>query len=528
MRRDDSYNDQIEALNRYLDDLASQGTASASRLDPTLAGTVTQIHGLARRPLHSSAFGERVWRERVAPSLSRPTAIAPQQRRRVVAQLAAAILLLMTIGAGYLTYRAMPDPDNRSVIPAAASPIGTATAALPGCTAQPRAPGSVVALAGQPPTLPRVLPRYNDDPVHFDQRSEQVDGTLLIFKRQPAPAKTVADIQDTVAELTACRFYAVGADRRIDLDGRYFALYSDDYFRGELAGYREAGKTPKLTVFWEPDTVPAIADARLLDDGRVVVVFSTDNDRHHPNWRWVAIFVQHGDRWLVDEVGEATFPVEGTPTAQASATATPISLDIALYDEVATQAAATPTPAFVPTHQSNVQANVNLRAGPTTASKVVTVLPPASPLLSLSEKQTDAQGETWMKVKTTTGKVGWIRTVDVGPPTSDHPQRTVCSPLSSTPVPCGGAFQRFGPYLYNEFPAGTDVTIRLHNVGAHEHRFVVEGLSIDVTIKSGGEADFVMNASPGKYLFLIYEGGSEPIGAGVFEFIAPNQQRSNG
>ncbi|MGH2560879.1 MAG: SH3 domain-containing protein [Thermomicrobiales bacterium] len=462
--------------------------------------------------------------------------------------LAAAVLAIAAV-VGYAAYWLAPPSDGeRPTMPAAVQETGTAQAspgpALAGCTVAPRPDGSVVDLAGSGPTVMRVLPRQNNDPVHFEQPVGPADGEALFHGKPSAAAEVVADINATLAELTTCRFYLLGPDGRIELDGRYFALYSDDYFRGELAGYREAGKEPTIHSLWVPNTVATVVDARMLPDGRIAAVLATGTERYHPDRRWVAIFVRVGDRWLVDEVGLATFPSFSTPVASPVASATtaaagatsqpwtptvPLVLELAIFDAVP-ERVGTPAPSeFVLTHQSSTSLPVNLREQPTTNSGIVVVLPPATPLRWLGGEEADASGTNWLNVETESGESGWVRAIDAEPPFSVPFEQTTCFPAMATTVPCGEAFARHGPYWYNEFPADTDVTIRLHNVGTRSHRFVIKEFDVDLHLPPGERAEFVLNASVGTYLFLIFEdGGTTPIGAGTFEFIEQGQHPTAG
>jgi hypothetical protein len=101
-----------------------------------------------------------------------------------------------------------------------------------------------------------------------------------------------------------------------------FALYSDEMVRRQFVVDIAFGVTEEALfdflaatpVSLAPDVralfVP-IDDARVLDDGRVAVVAPGEQGRGD-----VRIFVQEGDRWLLDdwfELIESGTPADGTP-----------------------------------------------------------------------------------------------------------------------------------------------------------------------------------------------------------------------
>lgn len=481
-----------DRLNRYLD-AAVQGRHEATTdLDPELAYAVRRLAALDDAPAPAVGLRERTWEglmnrsdvnhRPVSPLLAFPgglrgptpggVLVRPNRgatgRSRWREGMAAAVVLLLTAAAAFAAYRVAPSADDSGGAPSAAGSPAADAPSLPGCEIEPRPNGTVARLAGERPHVRPLLPRFGDDPVYGAPSyggSRPADGTLLFTGTQEVPAAVWTAIARTLAELVACRFYAIDGSRGIDTDGRYFALYTDDFFRRELSGYREAGMDPKLVSFWIPSQPLGLDEARVLSDGRVVGVLDTGTERFlEPGVRFIVLFAPAGDRWLVDEIGYAQFDTG------AAGAATP----------TAAPARGSP-PAPVPTPRG------------WDAPQVAIAL-------------YDAVVGT---------PIGMIE----GAP-------TVCDPLSvGTPVPCGDAFQRFGPYGYNEFPELTDVTLWLNNAGSRPHRFVVEDLGIDVTVEPGGTAELTVNAPRGTYLFLIYEGDAPtPIGAGVLEFI-PREAR---
>jgi cytoskeletal protein RodZ len=80
------------------------------------------------------------------------------------------------------------------------------------------------------------------------------------------------------------------------------------------------------------------------------------------------------------------------------------------------------TTAFNPDYQTSYD-SINLRAGPSTETDVVTTLTAQQPLQYLGDKQESDDpsrdemdpGQSWLKFRTEDGEVGWVREFDVGP-----------------------------------------------------------------------------------------------------------------
>ena len=131
----------------------------------------------------------------------------------------------------------------------------------------------------------------------------------------PADAQTVAEINATWRQFIAC----INAG---DL-ARVFAILSDDKVRGDFvidvaSGASEDDLIAYLTatpVPLPPDqSAPFFPyeDVRVLDDGRVAVIGPGEMGQAE-----VLIFVQEGDRWLVDhqfDLTQSGTPVASTPT----------------------------------------------------------------------------------------------------------------------------------------------------------------------------------------------------------------------
>ncbi len=105
--------------------------------------------------------------------------------------------------------------------------------------------------------------------------------------------------------------------------------------------------------------------------------------------------------------------LSGTPTGSATPLAG-IAISSPTPIATPTRAGATPTAVFQPTHKIIAGEMVNFRAGPSTVSDIVDVLPPGTELQFVGEQQVTS-GVTWMRFHEQDGTDGWVRTVDVEP-----------------------------------------------------------------------------------------------------------------
>lgn len=103
--------------------------------------------------------------------------------------------------------------------------------------------------------------------------------------------------------------------------------------------------------------------------------------------------------------GAATPAVSASPTSPIAGLATP---------RATPTISASPTPVWEATHEIVSGETVNFRAGPTTDSDVVDVLPPGTQLKFIGDQESTG-GVTWMHFQTQDGSIGWVRTVDVRP-----------------------------------------------------------------------------------------------------------------
>ena len=118
-------------------------------------------------------------------------------------------------------------------------------------------------------------------------------------------------------------------------------------------------------------------------------------------------------RSTVEPVRVAASPRTGTPAGSAdpsvlAAPPTPTALILAPPTAIG-------TPQFQATHAiSDFGQQVNFRAGPSTASARVALLPPGTRLRFLNEQER-IEGMLWMRFSLERGEIGWIREIDVTP-----------------------------------------------------------------------------------------------------------------
>jgi hypothetical protein len=117
----------------------------------------------------------------------------------------------------------------------------------------------------------------------------------------------------------ACRAYAIDANGRIDMEGQYFSLYSDDYFRRELNGFVEAGLPLEINAFWTPMTKPVVLETRKLMDGDRYLVVLDESIGRSGDSRVLSVVPGDDGAWYIDEVGRMTEPqidAAGTPIVE--------------------------------------------------------------------------------------------------------------------------------------------------------------------------------------------------------------------
>ena len=108
-------------------------------------------------------------------------------------------------------------------------------------------------------------------------------------------------------------------------------------------------------------------------------------------------------------------PVVLSSVATPNSAATPSTqIAIAASPTPTATLSASPTAIWEATHKIVAGETVNFRAGPTTSSDVVDVLPPGTQLKFVGEQQ-KTSGVTWMHFQSQDGTEGWVREVDVTP-----------------------------------------------------------------------------------------------------------------
>lgn len=250
--------------------------------------------------------------------------------RRTILQSMLVIALLFVLMVGAIGYRQFGAGDSGPSIPAPmAAQMSYQGPNIGNCETQPRSPGSVADLAGQVPSESSAFPRYNDDPLQSidspDFSSTIMDPNTLLAQTDPVEAVDPA-IDDLLRQLYNCSPYLLKNSSAFDLDGRYFALFSDDYFRREFAGYKAIGKDLRLARTWTPNGyVPKVLDVRSLGD-RILLILDGPHASRSGNYP-VLLLAHATDGWRVDEVGNVATTGDWNPATPVSATpqASPVS-----------------------------------------------------------------------------------------------------------------------------------------------------------------------------------------------------------
>ena len=218
--------------------------------------------------------------------------------------------------AGYDRFSGGGSPSGPTAIPAA-SFLLPGTPRATGCDVPVREAGAIEQIMETPPSQSPYFPRLNakapTDPI-VGTGSTDVDGTTLWMNSSPDDSRQT-EIQTFLDTVFDCRAYAIDAQGHIDMEGPYFSLYSDDYFRRELNGFTQAGMPLEINTFWLPSTKPEIVDVRKLMDGDryLVVLTETTGDGTQ---RVLSVVPGEDGAWYIDEVGSMTEPqidAEGTP-----------------------------------------------------------------------------------------------------------------------------------------------------------------------------------------------------------------------
>lgn len=329
-----------EALDRWWDGAGRIGGTDGSPLAGRFAGEIDRLTGLDRalavdRPfldgLEARLFSSNEGAPRNAPSrtIDRPsrgvrwrlTQIRHAPLTSGASLVATAALVVVTFGIVALVAWTIAGGGNRTnetdrPVVAAPSPAVDASANIDACLVEPPTKESVGSIRARPAPTPEI-------PSQLSGGSGPVD--VLLPGGPPADAGTVAGIEATLRLLTACRYHDqepfVLGWASGEPAGRYFGLYSAEYFR-----YGQTGGFFSTTIglggrSWRPqDEVPPTLEASaVMPDGRIAAIVVDDGGPGTFPTETLIIFRQVGGMWLVDGIvagqngGEM---VPGTPAAR--------------------------------------------------------------------------------------------------------------------------------------------------------------------------------------------------------------------
>jgi hypothetical protein len=326
---------EADRLDSYLDDRVAGRSVDPDDLDPALIETWTwATTAMAHTPSDPTAKSD-TWRtimQSHAIAAPFPGAVTPPVRRydelskprwshRAMAFAGTAALAVGLVAgiAGYDRFGGGGGtPSEPTSIPAASFFLpGTPEAT--GCDVPRREPGAIERIMETPPSQMAYFPRLNGnpltDPILGISGMGSVDGTSLWINSSPDESVR-DDIQAMLDTVYACRAYAIDANGRIDMEGAYFSLYSDDYFRRELNGFTQAGLPLEINVFWLPADQPVVVETRKLLDGDRYLVVLDEPMGNSDDVRVLSVVPGENGAWYIDEVGRATQPqinAAGTP-----------------------------------------------------------------------------------------------------------------------------------------------------------------------------------------------------------------------
>ncbi|MBX3069434.1 MAG: hypothetical protein KF883_02900 [Thermomicrobiales bacterium] len=329
---------EADRLNTYLDDQLAGQSIDPDDLDSSLVDTWTWAKtAMAQMPSDPDAKSD-TWRALMqahavaaplpAASLNPPVRrlddlAKPHWSHRAMAMVGAAALVIGLVAgiAGFDRFGGGGAPNEPTSIPAASFFLpGTPEAT--GCDVRRREPGAIEQIVQTPPSQMPYFPRLNPDPVsqpilESGLGDNSVDGTALWMNSSPDDSAQ-AGIQQMLDTLYDCRAFAIGSDGRTDMEGPFFSLFSDDYFRRELNGYVAAGQEVQLGAFWMPATRPVAVETRKLMDGERYLVVLDETIGLGGDSRVLSVVPGEDGSWYIDEVGRMTDPqidAEGTPIA---------------------------------------------------------------------------------------------------------------------------------------------------------------------------------------------------------------------
>ncbi len=327
---------EADRLDTYLDDHVAGRSIDPDDLDPALVETWTwATTAMAHTPSDPVAKSE-TWRtimqtQTAAAALPAVAPIPPIRRyddldkprwsHRAMAFVGTAALAAgLAVGiVGYDRLGGGGTPNEPTSIPAASFFLpGTPQAT--GCDVPRRESGAIEQIMATPPSQTPYFPRLNQNPltdplVGTSGSTGAVDGTSLWMNSSPDDG-VQGDIQQMLDTLFDCRAYALDSQGRPDMEGPYFSLYSDDYFRRELNGFAQAGLPLEINGFWLPSTKPVVLETRKLMDGDRYLVVLDESGGNGETSRVLSVVPGENGAWYVDEVGRMTQPeidAAGTP-----------------------------------------------------------------------------------------------------------------------------------------------------------------------------------------------------------------------
>ena len=260
-------------------------------------------------------------------------------------------LLIVVVGLVFLSFRGNGTPTGNGLVAVATpefmkslsySAIDTAE-----CSTVARPDGTVKSLIGQTPTRARFLPKHSEQvPAEFPTVIASpfaglgglLDPFPLLAGLLEVNEATVAGLDDTLVNLSACRAYANAPDplqpgnKSADVDGRFYAIFSDDYFR--LNAFTAQDQSGRELIIagggFSFGPVPwALDDARMLSDGRVLALISPTQPTRSIVWSVLIVFSDTGDRWLIDEIVQVSPAYHSNLTGRDA----PQTLEIVLRDD---------------------------------------------------------------------------------------------------------------------------------------------------------------------------------------------------
>lgn len=384
----DPKREAIDGLDDLLDRLATgRGMASHDTYAPVSAAA-TRFHALDAADLEPDpdpAFLRRLEEElmhpidpvsvarrptlRLAPtapvtaSNGRPSVVPPlgsgRRDRRArwwsapsIDGLTTVAALLLTLTVAFAAFRVAPLESGRPVATSSVALGATPNAAssvIPAvdvaeCAATPR-PGGVDRLLGQRPERAVFLPSSAAASAASGSYTAAEIEVLLQGLPDANPLATDG-VAAAARQLVACRFSALSrypaTFLTYDLEGAYWSLFSDDYFRRELelgTVYGQAGQQPIPGPVWIPSGAgPVSVEApKALPDGRVVAVLREGKEEPYYG-STLAVFAETDGRWQIDEWAGATLPAspeDATTAAALGIAGRPRFLEIAVSDQTA-------------------------------------------------------------------------------------------------------------------------------------------------------------------------------------------------